>query len=527
MARNSTASLCDEMVWPPDFRFHPTDEELVLYYLKRKMCRQKVKLDIIAEVDVYKWDPDDLPGQSILKTGDRQWFFVSPRDRKYPNGSRSNRATRHGYWKAIGKDRNVTYNSRNVGVKKTLVFYKGRAPKGDRTDWVVHEYTLDEDELKRCQNVQDYYALYKVFKKSGLGPKNGEDYGAPFREEDWVEDENPGVSNSDFQENHLQQVNDVASSDNYEVDNQPQASCDDLEEFLNRIVGDNATEQPNIDCYGYAQAQAVTEEEARGTMVDTSLGEATCSEPWIRHPLPADIDTQSFTPQSQIYEVPRVTSDANLADVQHHIAEVDFLEMNDLLGSEPVYVGDSSCPQSTCEPLPNSRVEVDELVDLDLYHDAEMFLWDLGPIDEATVTHPCWTPQLNELAYPIDYQQQQPVAVDGVCSELWMYDQSSFVSCAELAEQSVSLSTPGVVYPGISITSNTTETDQNQNGKDAEAAEPWFTSASWSFIESIPTTPASAADSALVKRAFERMSSFSRKEKMRTFFIRRIINYQC
>lgn len=34
---------------------------------------------------------------------------------------------------------------------------------------------------------QNYYAIYKVFKKSGPGPKNGEQYGAPFIEEDWAD----------------------------------------------------------------------------------------------------------------------------------------------------------------------------------------------------------------------------------------------------------------------------------------------------------------------------------------------------
>lgn len=52
----------DEKSWPPGFRFHPTDEELVLYYLKRKICRRRLKLNIIGETDVYKWEPEDLPG---------------------------------------------------------------------------------------------------------------------------------------------------------------------------------------------------------------------------------------------------------------------------------------------------------------------------------------------------------------------------------------------------------------------------------------------------------------------------------
>ena len=63
MATVATADSCfgDDQAWPPGFRFHPTDEELVLYYLKRKICKRKLKLDIIRETDVYKWDPEELP----------------------------------------------------------------------------------------------------------------------------------------------------------------------------------------------------------------------------------------------------------------------------------------------------------------------------------------------------------------------------------------------------------------------------------------------------------------------------------
>ena len=50
------------MSLPPGFRFHPTDEELVSYYLDRKITGQTIDLEIIPEVDLYKCEPWDLPG---------------------------------------------------------------------------------------------------------------------------------------------------------------------------------------------------------------------------------------------------------------------------------------------------------------------------------------------------------------------------------------------------------------------------------------------------------------------------------
>lgn len=50
---------------PPGFRFHPTDEELVGYYLRKKIASQKIDLDVIREIDLYRIEPWDLQGIHI------------------------------------------------------------------------------------------------------------------------------------------------------------------------------------------------------------------------------------------------------------------------------------------------------------------------------------------------------------------------------------------------------------------------------------------------------------------------------
>ncbi|KAL2498543.1 NAC domain-containing protein 2 [Abeliophyllum distichum] len=157
---------------PAGFRFHPTDEELVVHYLCRKCAGQSISAPIVAEIDLYKFDPWDLPAMALY--GEKEWYFFSPRDRKYPNGSRPNRAAGTGYWKATGADKPVG-KPKTLGIKKALVFYAGKAPRGVKTNWIMHEYRLanvDRSAGKRNNLRLDDWVLCRIYNKKGTLEKH-------------------------------------------------------------------------------------------------------------------------------------------------------------------------------------------------------------------------------------------------------------------------------------------------------------------------------------------------------------------
>lgn len=202
--------MASELQLPPGFRFHPTDEELVMHYLCRKCASQPIAVPIIAEIDLYKYDPWYLPGNFQIQItafkyfiaflfyyficemyncsfctgmalyGEKEWYFFSPRDRKYPNGSRPNRSAGTGYWKATGADKPIG-KPKPVGIKKALVFYAGKAPKGEKTNWIMHEYRLAEvDRSVRRKNSLRVGVLYILIYPFSLFKYKG--YNRPFQE---------------------------------------------------------------------------------------------------------------------------------------------------------------------------------------------------------------------------------------------------------------------------------------------------------------------------------------------------------
>uniref|UniRef100_M8BQ66 NAC domain-containing protein 90 n=1 Tax=Aegilops tauschii TaxID=37682 RepID=M8BQ66_AEGTA len=114
---------------PAGYRFYPTEEELV----HRGAC-------------AGHGEP---------------WFYFCARQDGEARGGRPSRTTPSGYWKAAGTPGLVySADGRPVGTKKTMVFYRGRAPAGAKTKWKMNEYrAFDDDGEERVQLVP---AVHKV-----------------------------------------------------------------------------------------------------------------------------------------------------------------------------------------------------------------------------------------------------------------------------------------------------------------------------------------------------------------------------
>ncbi|KAK8964382.1 Transcription factor JUNGBRUNNEN 1 [Platanthera guangdongensis] len=158
----------EEKVMLPGFRFHPTDEELVGFYLRRMVAKKNpLCVDVIRQIDIYKYDPWELPKLSNI--GEKEWYFLCLRGRKYRNSVRPNRVTGSGFWKATGIDRpicSINGSGDCIGLKKSLVYYRGSAGKGTKTDWMMHEFRLPCNTNPPCISEAESWTICRIFKRN-------------------------------------------------------------------------------------------------------------------------------------------------------------------------------------------------------------------------------------------------------------------------------------------------------------------------------------------------------------------------
>nr|XP_043613314.1 NAC domain-containing protein 90-like [Erigeron canadensis] len=134
------------------YRFYPTEEELISFYLTNKLQEHRTHdiHRVIPVVHVYEHNPSHLPNLAgeLCRRDTEQWFFFVPRQEREAQGGRPSRTTASGYWKATGSPSYV-YSSDNkvIGVKRTMVFYEGRSRSVKKTVWKMNEYRAIKEEV--------------------------------------------------------------------------------------------------------------------------------------------------------------------------------------------------------------------------------------------------------------------------------------------------------------------------------------------------------------------------------------------
>lgn len=149
---------------PAGVKFDPTDQELI-EHLEAKVESEHSKshplIDefiptIEGEDGICYTHPEKLPG--VTKDGLSRHFFHRP-SKAYTTGTRKRRKIQtecdlqggETRWHKTGKTRPVMVNGKQKGCKKILVLYTnfGKHRKPEKTNWVMHQYHLGQNEEEK------------------------------------------------------------------------------------------------------------------------------------------------------------------------------------------------------------------------------------------------------------------------------------------------------------------------------------------------------------------------------------------
>ncbi|KAH9625921.1 hypothetical protein KSS87_023441 [Heliosperma pusillum] len=201
----------------------------------------------------------------IGTTPQNDWYFFSHKDKKYPTGTRTNRATVAGFWKATGRDKVIHGNGRRIGMRKTLVFYKGRAPHGQKSDWIMHEYRLDEG-----SNINnDTYVTSHVMSIGEFQQEEGWVVCRIFKKKNHIKTLDSSIinntSNMTIDQSHYSTILDSPSDDNDHDDNNDQGALEQIFQTLgtpqnkNNIITRSSLFHNNLDINKFMKLPSLDE----------------------------------------------------------------------------------------------------------------------------------------------------------------------------------------------------------------------------------------------------------------------------
>ncbi|KAM3243589.1 hypothetical protein ACQJBY_055500 [Aegilops geniculata] len=174
---------------PPGFRFRPSDDELIRYYLLPKLQgRGHAPNRAIIEHNVYQCHPDELVGMYRGRGEGRSFYFLSPRVRRYDNGDRPRRDTDdgRGRWKVstgkkdMGQEKKVAGDGTTRYCMSVLNYFESPRGGGRKSEWLMRELTVPAYEIKLPKDggpggkTLDRYVMCKIYLKDDKGDDDEE-----------------------------------------------------------------------------------------------------------------------------------------------------------------------------------------------------------------------------------------------------------------------------------------------------------------------------------------------------------------
>ncbi|KAL9229407.1 hypothetical protein vseg_004875 [Gypsophila vaccaria] len=155
------------MKLPIGFRFRPTDEELVVHYLKRRALSLPLPASVIPDVHAFNFDPCSLPGD--LK--EKRYYFCN---KKLEFGNKFSKVmhTSCGFWKISGKCKQIlSSGDKNdvVGTRNTWRFYQAIANSQphrhwSKTRWIMHQFQLFDSTKNEAYKDEDW-VVCRIFQR--------------------------------------------------------------------------------------------------------------------------------------------------------------------------------------------------------------------------------------------------------------------------------------------------------------------------------------------------------------------------
>ncbi|MED6222820.1 hypothetical protein PIB30_068176 [Stylosanthes scabra] len=199
---------------PVGYRFCPSDEVFVSWYLKNKALSKTLGFDVVPQFDVFKTEPKNLPsgGRVFLDT---RYFYFDMKERVFED--KSKREAGKGHWKTVGKGNKEIVNKKNnkvIGLKTKLVFWRKKSRNHFvKTKWIMFEYrvflpTTTTTTSNPSQTLSSW-AGYKIYLKKDKRKKKKAKLFCDKESSD--DDEDEDVEKAEEEENFADEISGINS----------------------------------------------------------------------------------------------------------------------------------------------------------------------------------------------------------------------------------------------------------------------------------------------------------------------------